>query len=87
MCKTCLIVNMFFSSITKREALLRTSRNLLHDRPPEEMFLNDTDAALRSDRMMKVSQYKHSHKPIYAHKVKKIMKMSGRKQLHDKNRE
>ncbi|GFN76089.1 chromosome 3 open reading frame 14 [Plakobranchus ocellatus] len=39
--------------ITRREALLRTSRNLLHDRPPEEALLNDTDAALRNDRMMK----------------------------------
>ncbi|KAK3785653.1 hypothetical protein RRG08_023908 [Elysia crispata] len=47
------LVTLHEEVITKREALLRTSRNLLHDRPPEEMFLNDTDAALRSDRMMK----------------------------------
>ncbi|RUS80058.1 hypothetical protein EGW08_012175 [Elysia chlorotica] len=47
------LITLHEEIITKREALLRTSRNLLHDRPPEDMFLNDTDAALRSDRMMK----------------------------------
>ncbi|GFR73307.1 chromosome 3 open reading frame 14 [Elysia marginata] len=39
--------------VTKREALLRTSRNMLHDQHPEERFLNDTEAALRNDRMVK----------------------------------
>lgn len=43
--------------ITKREALLRTSRNLLHDVLPDQTLLDDTDAALRNDRMMKDFEY------------------------------